>query len=92
MIKRGNLTNKEEAAAYLKVALGKYEEEGDHTAFLLALRNVAKAQGGMEDVAKNTESDRAYLYTVLSKKGNPRLSTLDPILRAMGLRLSIEAV
>ena len=86
-----SLTDQEEAMAYLKVALEEYESDGDHNAFMLALRNVAEAQGGVGSLAKKAELDRTHLYRVLSSKGNPRLLTLDHILRAMGFRLSIDA-
>lgn len=35
------------ATAYLKVALEEYEEDKDSRFFLIALRNVAKARGGI---------------------------------------------
>ena len=85
------LVNKDEAMIYLKVALEEYEADGDHNAFMLALRNVAEAQGGLGMLSKKTQLDRAHLYRILSSKGNPKLLTLDNILRAMGFRISIEA-
>lgn len=86
-----SLSDPEEAIAYLKVALEEYEEDSDHNAFMRALRNVAEAQGGIGSLAKKAELDRVHLYRVLSRKGNPRLLTLDHILRAMGFKLSIVA-
>lgn len=38
------LSNKEEAVAYLKVALEEYEQDNDAVSFTMALRNVAEAQ------------------------------------------------
>ncbi len=90
LIKR--LSNKKEAAAYLKIALEEYELHGDVEFFMTALKNVAEAQGGLGLLAQKTQLDRSHLYRILSSKGNPRFLTLDSILRAMGFRLSITAI
>ncbi len=87
-----NLTNIDEATEYLKVALEEYEDDNDSEAFMLALKNVALAQGGVGTVAKKSNLDRAHLYRILSSKGNPRLITLDKILHALGFRLSVEPI
>lgn len=76
-----------EAAAYLNAAI----EEGDRSVFLLALRNVAEACGGMAALAEKTNLSRESLYRMLSKKGNPEIKSLYTLLHAMGLRLAIEA-
>ena len=76
-----------EAAAYLNAAI----EEGDRSVFLLALRNVAEARGGMAVLAEKTHLSRESLYRMLSKKGNPEIKSLYMVLHAMGLRLAIEA-
>lgn len=86
-----NLADSEQAMAYLKVALEEYEDDADHNTFMRALRNVADAQGGIGTLARKAALDRTHLYRVLSSNGNPRLLTLDHILRAMGFRLSIVA-
>ncbi len=59
---------------------------------LLALKDIAATQGGLEQLARQTNLNRAhiYKYKVLSRKGNPRLDTLEKILNSLGLRLSIE--
>lgn len=76
-----------EAAAYLNAAI----EEGDRAVFLLAIRNVAEANGGMAAVAKKAKLSRESLYRMLSNKGNPEIKSLTTLLHTMGLRLSIEA-
>lgn len=85
-----SLRNRDEATTYLKVALEEYEEDGDTTAFLLALRNVAEAEGGMTTLAEKTRLNRQNLYRIMSGSGNPTFQTLDNILHALGFRLSIE--
>ena len=76
-----------EAAAYLNAAI----EEGDRAVFLLALRNVVEAHGGMAAIAEKADLSRESLYRMLSKRGNPEIKSLLSLLRAMGFRLSIEA-
>lgn len=86
------LSDPEEARAYLDVAIEEYEEDGDLEAFLLALRNVADAQGGLGELAKRTGLNREHLYRALSKEGNPQLNTVDKILHGLGFRLSVELI
>lgn len=80
------LKDPEEAAEYLNAAL----EEGDPEAFLLALRNVAEARGGLGRLSQAAELNREALYRMLSGAGNPRLKSLGALLHAMGLRLAVE--
>ncbi len=80
----------EEATEYLRVSLDEYEQDGNLEAFLLALRSVGEAEGGMTEFARKTALNRQSLYKTLSKQGNPRLQTLHTILHALGLKLSIE--
>ncbi|MEW6663809.1 MAG: addiction module antidote protein [Thermodesulfobacteriota bacterium] len=82
----------EEATEYLTASLDGYEGDGNMEAFLLALRTVIDAQGGMTELARKTSLNRQNLYRTLSKNGNPRLQTLHEILNALGLRLSIDRV
>ena len=58
--------------------------------FLVALRNVARAQKGMSKLAAETGVNRENLYRALSERGNPRLDTLWAVLKAIGLRVSLE--
>ncbi len=84
------LQDKREAAAYLQVALDEYQQAGEVAVLLLALRNVAQAQGGIAALAEKTQLNRETLYRTLSGKGNPRLKTLGLVLGALGFHLSIE--
>lgn len=86
-----SLADKDEAIAYLKVALEEYEEDHETEVFMLALRNVAEARGGISKLSEKTKLNREHLYRILSKRGNPRLITLNTVLRGLGFRLSIEA-
>ena len=81
-----SLKNPKEAAAYLNAAI----EEGDRELFLLALRNIAEAQGGISAVAEKAHLNRENLYRMLSKRGNPEIKSLMTLLRAMGLELTVK--
>ena len=75
-----------EAAEYLNAAL----EEDMNELFLLALRNVAEAYG-MTRLAEDAQLNRESMYRMLSEKGNPQFTSLNSILRQLGLKLSVQA-
>lgn len=77
------------AAEYLKAALEEAEDEP--RVLLIALRHVAEARGGLAKVAKAAGIERESLYRALSQRGNPRLSTLVAVTKAMGLKITVEA-
>lgn len=80
------LRDPELAAEYLTAAA----EEGSPKLFLIALRNVAEAHGGISAIADATQLNRQTMYRTLSSDGNPTLSTLLVILRAVGLNLTFR--
>ncbi len=84
-----SLRDKKKAAAYLQVALEEYQDDGDLDFFLMGLRNVAEAQGGIGVLAGKTTINRQHLYNALSEKGNPRLDTMCALLKGLGFRLFI---
>jgi len=90
VVRRVNATFKasEEAAAYLTAHLEGDDPDAEEL-FLLALRDVAAARG-LKRVAKVAKLGRESLYKALSRSGNPKLSTLVSVLRAMGLKLAVE--
>ncbi|MBI4745719.1 MAG: putative addiction module antidote protein [Deltaproteobacteria bacterium] len=80
------LKNPKHAAGYLNEAI----EEGEKELILLALRNVAEAQGGMSNIAEKASLNRENLYRMLSKRGNPQMESIIKLLHALGLKLTIE--
>ncbi len=44
----------------------------------------------MTELARKTHLNRQNLYSILSKKGNPRLDTFGLILKGLGFKLTIE--
>ncbi len=84
------LRDPEDAKIYLAVALEDYEQNGDIEAFLLAVRDVTEAQGGMSKLAERVSLTREGLYKALSENGNPQLNTMGKILHGLGFKFSIE--
>jgi probable addiction module antidote protein len=83
----GRLRDPKYCSKYLSAAFDDSAET-----FLIALRNVARAQKGMSNLAAEAGVNRENLYRMLSDKGNPRLDTLWAVLKAIGLRMSLEPV
>ena len=75
------------ASAYLNEAL----TDEDPRIFLLALKNVYEASGEeMTKLAKKTNLSRENLYRILSKKGNPKLTSMISVLNAVGFSLAVQ--
>lgn len=73
------------AVGYLTSAL----EEGEDV-FLLAVRNVAKAQGGMKALSEAAALNRESLYGMLSTKGNPLFSSITSVLDNLGIEITFK--
>jgi probable addiction module antidote protein len=82
--------DRELAVEYLKAAMESLDDPNDRAAGLLALRTVAEAYGGLGAVAAEAGISRETLYRTLSAKGNPTLKTLLAVLKAVGMKLSVE--
>jgi probable addiction module antidote protein len=76
----------EDAVEYLKVVM----EEGDSDQIRAALNNIVRARG-VQSIAKETGLTRAAVYKALGEKGNPTLSTLLALTKALGVKLSVAA-
>ena len=74
------------AAKYLNSVL----EDGDQDELMAALRRMAEAFGGVSEVADAANLNVTTLYRTLSRRGNPELKSLTAILKAMGLRISVQ--
>ena len=79
-----------EDAAFATQYLNAILEEGDQSDLLIALRQMAKAFGGVPKIAEKAHLNPTQLYRTLSPEGNPELRSLTAILKAMGMRLAIE--
>ncbi len=81
------LADPKQAEGYLNAALA----DGDPRVFLLALRHVAEARGGLRQAAGKAKLNRESLYRMLSRRGNPRLQSLAALLESLGFRLTVES-
>lgn len=67
-------------------------EDGDQNELLITLRQMTKAFGGVPMVAETANLSATQLCRTLSPNGNPVLSSLSAILKALGLRLAVQPV
>jgi len=82
-----HLRDQEVAAEYLCAAL----DDGDPAVILMALRNIAEAQeDGISGLAIRSNLGRESMYKMLSKTGNPKLSSFTKVIQALGLKLKVE--
>jgi probable addiction module antidote protein len=88
MMKKKLKADPEFAAEYLKAAL---EDSDEPKVLLIALRRITEARGGFTKIAKAAGIERESLHRALSTRGNPRLSTLVAVTKAVGLKLTVEA-
>lgn len=78
--------------AYALELLNSILENGEQAELLIVLRQMTRAFGGVQSVAEKANLNPTQLYRTLSEEGNPALSSLTAILRAMGLRLAVERI
>ena len=78
--------------AYALEFLNSTLEDGEQGELLIALRQMTKAFGGVQSVADKANLNPTQIYRTLSETGNPELRSLSAILKAMGLRLSVERI
>jgi probable addiction module antidote protein len=83
--------NPQLAEEFLRVALAEAGEEGGDYLLQKTLQLVAQARG-IAKVAKSSGIPRESLSRALSERGNPRLSTLQAVTAALGLRLTVTHI
>ena len=85
-----------DAAEYLDTAADQADiltdalNSGDARYIAYALGAVARARGGLSQLARETGLNRQALHTALSEEGNPTLDTVLRVLKALGLHMRIE--
>ena len=82
-----HLRTPEEMAAYLEAAIE--ESDGDAAFIAMALGDIARAKG-MAELSRETGLGRESLYKALSAGGNPQLSTVLKVAKALGLQLHVK--
>lgn len=80
------LDNEEVIAEYLSAAA----QDKDSDVLLKALSDVAKARG-MAQVAKDAGLGRESLYKALRHGSKPRFETIAAVMRALNVRIAVEA-
>jgi len=86
-ILRQRLQDSDQAAEYLTACF----EEGPEV-FLMGLRDVVEVQGGIRRAARSSKLNRESLYRLLSRDGNPRLSSLNVVVASLGLKVRFTHV
>jgi len=76
--------------AYAMELLNDILADGEPGELLIALRQMNKAFGGMDNVVRQVPLNGASPYRALADEGHPRVSTLAAVLRTMGLRLAVQ--
>jgi probable addiction module antidote protein len=79
-----HMDNEEFISEYLKAAF----ESGDIPEITRALSDVARARN-MTDLAAKMGITRQGLYKTLSENGNPEFATIQKLITALGLQMSI---
>ena len=79
------LKTEEDIAYYLEAVM-----DEDPSLLPAALREVARVQGGMTELARKTGLSRESLYRSLTENSDPRYSTICRIVSAYGTRLSAK--
>lgn len=80
----------EYADAYLANALEEINEPGGLGGFLVALRQVIEARGGITEAARKSGLARQSIYRALSVNGNPTITTLAQLAAVAGLQLTLS--
>jgi len=76
--------------AYARELLNEILADGALDEAMIVLRQMSKAFGGVDVVAREANLNGKTLYRTLSPKGNPQVSTLTAVLRTMGLGLAVQ--
>ncbi len=79
------LRDAEDIAGYLSAVL----EEDDPHALIEALGTIARARG-MTAIARESGLAREALYRALREGASPRFDTVMRVMRALGVRLTVE--
>ena len=84
------LTDRDEAIGHLEAILEDYQIFRNPAVVRDSLRIVVEAQGGVSELAKQTDMDPQVLSKVLSNSDIPLIDAFGTVLGALGYQLSIK--
>lgn len=84
------INSDEDAAFFLEACIDEAIDAGDHRIVTSGLETIARARG-MAATAEAAGITRAGLYKALGENGDPRLSTVVAVMKALGIRMAREA-
>jgi probable addiction module antidote protein len=82
------LDSNEAVAEYLTLSL----DSNDIGEIAHALGTIARARGGIAELARQTGITREALHRALSENGNPEFATVLKVMHALGVKLSASMV
>ncbi len=86
------LRDPKEARVFLEGAMEAYADDNDIEAFMVSLRYLPEAQGGIPKLAERTQLNRQNLYKILTGKTVPRLDTTLSIMKGLVFHLTPEPI
>lgn len=78
----------DDIVAYFQICVE--EDPGDGSLVRRALGSIARSRS-MSQLARDTGLAREGLYKALSSEGNPEFATVMKVIKALGLKLSVQA-
>ncbi len=87
-----SLKDTKTAKAFLDTAIYEFEQDGHVAAFMLALRYLAEAKGGINVLSEKTQLNRQNLYKILTSKTTPRLDTTLSIMKGLGYPFRVSPI
>jgi probable addiction module antidote protein len=75
------------AVAYLNAVI----DDADQEELIAALGRIAQVSGGPK-LAEKVELNANTLYRTLCRRGNPELKSVTTLLKAMGMRLTLQPI
>jgi probable addiction module antidote protein len=85
MARKAKCSTRDFAVAYLNVLL----DDADQEELTAALGRIARVSGGPK-LAEKVELNATSLYRTLCRRGNPELKIVATLLKAMGIRLTLQ--
>lgn len=84
-----HLKTEEDIQLYLEACM---EEAGDDPALIIHAFGVVARSRNMSQLARETGMSREGLYKALSPDGNPTFDTVSKVAKALGFKLTIQAI